>query len=398
MKNLSDIDVEGKVCLTRVDFNSPLDENNNLLDDTRIKAHAKTIKHIADNKGKVIVIAHQGRPGSSDFTKLEFHAESLQKILGNNYNVNYTPFTHGTEVETLINSLNSGNILVLENVRMVENEMKEKSAEEHAKDPYIKSLAKVGEIFVNDAFSAAHRSHASLVGFTKLMPSVAGLIMEHEVVNLQRVVDNPEKPCVFILGGIKPEDSFKVAEHVLENDIADFVLTGGTISQLLLISMEISLGESTIRFLEKKKLLRFLETAKNLYKRFGEQVKTQIDFAVDEGGRRVYSLADLPLDAPILDIGDQTIEEYAKIIEQASTIVLNGPMGKFEEPGFEKGTLAVFKAMEKSHGFSLAGGGHSVSIIEKNNIKLSYVSTAGKALIQFLMGSKLPAIKALNKK
>ena len=299
--------MEGKVCLTRVDFNSPLDENNNLLDDTRIKAHAKTIKHIADNKGKVVVIAHQGRPGSSDFTKLEAHAESLQKILGNNYNVSYTPYTHGPEVEALIKSLDLGNILVLENVRMVENEMKKKSAEEHANDPYIKSLAKVGNIFVNDAFSAAHRSHASLVGFTVLMPSVAGLIMEREVVNLQRVVDNPEKPCVFILGGIKPEDSFKVAEYVLENDITDSVLTGGAISQLLLIAMNKSLGKPSMNFLEKKKLLQYLETAKKLSDRFGKQIKTQTDFAVDEGGRKVYSLEDLPLNAPILDIGDQTI-------------------------------------------------------------------------------------------
>lgn len=398
MRTLSAIDVEGKVCLTRVDFNSPLDENNNLLDTTRIKAHAKTIKRIADNKGKVIVIAHQGRPGSSDFTKLKFHAESLQKILGNTYNVDYTPITHGPKVEVKITSLDSGDILVLENVRMIENEMNNKSAQEHAKDPYIKSLAKVGDVFVNDAFSAAHRSHASLVGFTKLMPSVAGLIMEHEVANLQRVVDNPEKPCVFILGGIKPEDSFKVAEYVLENDIADSVLTGGTISQLLLLSMEKPLGESTINFLERKKLLRFLETAEKLYNRFTNQIKTQVDFAVDKGGRKLYSLADLPLDAPILDIGDQTIKEYAKIIEQASTIVLNGPMGKFEESEFEKGTVAVFRAMEKSNGFSLAGGGHSVSIIEKNNINLSYVSTAGKALILFLMGSKLPAIEALDTK
>ncbi|UCG00445.1 MAG: phosphoglycerate kinase [Candidatus Heimdallarchaeota archaeon] len=396
MKTLSDIDVKGKVCLTRVDFNSPLDENNNLLDTTRIKAHAKTIKRISDNKGKVVVIAHQGRPGSSDFTKLKLHAENLQEILGKNYNISYSPFTHGPEAEILINSLNSGNILVLENVRMVENEMKNRPAEEHAKDPYIKSLAKVGDIFVNDAFSAAHRSHASLVGFTTLMPSVAGLIMEHEVVNLQRVVDNPEKPCIFILGGIKPEDSFKVGEYVLENNIADSVLTGGTISQLLLLAMEKPLGESTMNFLEKKKLLQFLETAKNLYRRFGEQIKTQFDFAVDEGGRKLYSLGDLPLDSPILDIGDQTIEEYARIIERASTIVLNGPMGKFEQSGFENGTLAVFKAMEKSNGFSLAGGGHSVSIIEKNDIKLSYVSTAGGAMIQFLMGKPLPAIIALN--
>ncbi len=396
MRSLSDIDIEGKVCLTRVDLNSPLDDEKNIIDTTRIKAHAHTIKYIADLKGKVVVIAHQGRPGSVDFSSLESHAVKLQNILGNSYKNDFIPHTHGSDVESRIKSMNAGEILVLENVRMVREETIDKTAREHAKEPYIQSLARVGQIFVNDAFSAAHRSHASLVGFTVLMPSVAGLIMEREVKTLQRVVEYPEKPCVFILGGIKPEDSFKVAEHVLANDVADSVLTGGAISQLLLIAIGKVLGKSTIDFLEKKKLLRFLEVAKKLFKRFSKQIKTQIDFAVDEGGRTLFSLDDLPLDTPILDIGDETIEEYTKIIERASTIVLNGPMGKFEEPSFGKGTLAILKAMEKSNGFSLAGGGHSVSIIEKNKIELSYVSTAGGAMIQFLMGKPLPAIKALN--
>lgn len=396
MRTLSEVDVEGKVCLTRVDLNCPLDEEKIILDSTRIKAHAETIRYIADLNGKVIVIAHQGRPGSSDFSSLKLHALELQKILGNNYSVDFIPNTHGPEVESRIKSMNVGEILVLENVRMVKEEIINKSAKEHATEPYIQSLARVGDIFVNDAFSAAHRSHASLVGFTLLMPSVAGLIMEREVTNLQRVIENPKKPCVFILGGIKPEDSFKVAKHILANGIADSVLTGGTISQLLLIAMGETLGKTTIDFLEKKNLLKFLEEAKNLFNQYSNQIKAQIDFAIDDGGRKVYSLDDLPLDAPILDIGDQTIEEYSEIIERASTIVFNGPMGKFEELGFEKGTLEVFKAMSKSKGFSLAGGGHSVSIIEKNNIELSYVSTAGGAMIQFLMGKPLPAIIALN--
>ncbi|MFX1286251.1 MAG: phosphoglycerate kinase [Promethearchaeota archaeon] len=396
MRALSEINVEGKVCLTRVDLNCPLDDERNILDTTRIKAHAETIKYIADLKGKVVVIAHQGRPGSSDFSSLEAHSNNLQQIVGDKYKVDFFPQTHGPEVEARINTMNAGDILVLENVRMVEGETANKTAEEHSKSPYIKSLAKVGEIFVNDAFSAAHRSHMSLVGFTAILPSVAGLIMEREVNNLQRVVDNPEKPCTFILGGIKPEDSFKVAEYVLKNDVADIVLTGGVISQLLLIVLGNSLGDQTYDFLAKKKLLQFIEPAKNLIKQFGERVRVQSDFAVDEGGRKLYSMKDLPLDSPILDIGDQTINEYRTIILESATTVLNGPMGKFEEPGFEKGTLEVFKAMSGSKGFSLAGGGHSVSIIEKNNIKLSYVSTAGGAMIQFLMGKPLPAILALN--
>jgi phosphoglycerate kinase len=395
MKSLLDIEVTNNVYLIRVDLNCPYLDGK-IKDYTRIKTHSKTIKHIAEHKGKAVVIAHQGRPGSTDFHNLQQHTEILQMILGSSFKVEFCPYTHGSEVEKSIRKMNAGDILVLENVRMVETEMNNKSAEEHAQEPYIQSLAKVGDIFVNDAFSAAHRSHGSLVGFTTLLPSVAGLIMEQEVTNLQRVVKNPKKPCVFILGGIKPDDSFNIADYVLERNIANTVLTGGTVSQLILVAKGKSLGEPVIDFLKKKELINFIDIAKVLQDKFQDQIKVQTDFAVDEGGRKIYSLEDLPLNAPILDIGDQTIEDYTEIVEQASTVVLNGPMGKFEESGFEKGTLEIIKAMERSKGFSLAGGGHSVSIIEQHNIQLSYVSTAGKALLQFLMGKILPAIEALD--
>ncbi|MHA2073790.1 MAG: phosphoglycerate kinase [Candidatus Hodarchaeales archaeon] len=396
MRTLSDIDLENKICLVRVDLNCPLDEHKEILDVTRIKAHSKTIKYIADRKGKVVVIAHQGRPGSADFSSLKLHTKSLQKILGESYEVNFYPHTHGLEAEKSIKRMNSGDILVLENVRNVQQEMLNKNPEEHSKNPYVVSLAKVGQIFVNDAFSAAHRSHISLVGFTTLMPSIAGLIMEKEVTNLQKVVDNPEKPCVFVLGGIKPEDSLKIIDYVLSNEIADTVLTGGTVSQILLVASGKSLGKPSMDFLERKKILQFVDNAKELVEKFGNSIKTQSDFATDNGGRRVYSILNLPLDYPILDIGDSTIKEYGDIIKNASTVVLNGPMGKFEDPGFDKGTIGIFEAMGKSKCFSLAGGGHSVSIIEKYKFDLSYVSTAGKALLLFLMGSHLPAIEALN--
>ncbi len=397
MRSLLDFDLSGKICLTRVDFNCPLDDDKNIQDFTRIKAHAETIKAISDNQGKSVIIAHQGRPGSSDFSSLVQHSEKLQSTLSGKYNVDFIEQTHGPAVEQRINKMNHGDILVLENVRQVEGEIQNKLPSEHAKSEYIKSLSKVGEIFINDAFSAAHRSHMSLVGFTGILPSAAGLIMEREVINLQRVVDDPQKPCVFILGGIKPEDSFKVAEHVLSNDIADAVLTGGVISEILLVAMGKSLGEPTMNFLKKKDLLQFIEPAKSLLSKFSDKIEIQQDFAVDEGGRVNYGMSDLPLSASILDIGGKTIEHYTEIIRNSSTCVLNGPMGKFEDPEFAKGTLEVFKAMSKSQGFSLAGGGHSISILEKNNIKLSYMSTAGGAMIRFLMGKTLPAINALYK-
>jgi phosphoglycerate kinase len=396
MRTLTDIDLDNKICLIRVDFNCPLDTDKKILDITRIKAHSKTIKYIADHNGKCVVIAHQGRPGSTDFSSLTSHAKVLQDILGSSYKVNFCPHTHGYKAIAQIERTERKEILVLENVRMVKDETTNKIPEDQAKSPYVESLATVGQIFVNDAFSAAHRSHVSLVGFTTILPSVAGLIMEQEINNLQKVVDNPEKPCVFILGGIKPDDSLNIIDYVLVNDIADTILTGGTVSQIMLVARGAHLGKPSLDFLEKKNILQFADKAKMLNEQFGDSIKTQIDFAVADNGRKIFSLDELPLEKPILDIGDKTIEKYSEIIEKASTIVLNGPMGKFEDAGFDKGTISIFEAMGKSSGFSLAGGGHSVSIIEKNQIQLSYVSTAGKALLLFLMGSHLPAIEALN--
>ena len=396
MRTILDIPVVDKVCLTRVDFNCPLNESKEILDYTRIKAHAETIKFLADKEAKVVVIAHQGRPGSADFSSLAEHTKKLQLILSSDYNIDFLHYTHGTKVEQRINKLKKGDILVLENVRELEEEIQNKSPQEHAKSDYIKSLSKIGDIFVNDAFSAAHRSHMSLVGFTWIIPSAAGLIMNKEITNLQRVVDSPKKPCTFILGGIKPEDSFKVADYVLKNNIADNVLTGGVISEVLLIAMGKKLGKPTMNFLEKKNLLKFVEPAYKLINNFKGRVKVQIDFAVDENGRTNYKIDDLPLSSAILDIGDETISQYKVIIQNSLTCVFNGPMGKFEVPEFKKGTVEVFKSMSLSKGFSLAGGGHSISILEKENIKLSYVSTAGGAMIRFLMGKTLPAIEALE--
>ena len=396
MRTILDIPVADKVCLTRVDFNCPLNELKEIMDYTRIKANAETIKFLADKEAKVVVIAHQGRPGSADFSSLAEHTKKLQLILSSDYNIDFLPFTHGTKVEQRINKLKKGDILVLENVRELEEEIQNKSPQEHAKSDYIKSLSKIGDIFVNDAFSAAHRSHMSLVGFTWIIPSAAGLIMNKEITNLQRVVDSPKKPCTFILGGIKPEDSFKVADYVLKNNIADNVLTGGVISEVLLIAMGKKLGKPTMNFLEKKNLLKFVEPASKLINNFKGRVKVQIDFAVDENGRTNYKIDDLPLSSAILDIGDETISQYKVIIQNSLTCVFNGPMGKFEESEFKKGTVEVFKSMSLSKGFSLAGGGHSISILEKENIKLSYVSTAGGAMIRFLMGKTLPAIEALE--
>jgi phosphoglycerate kinase len=302
MKSLLNVKLENKICLTRVDFNCPLDDQRKILDTTRIKAHAETIKHISDHLGKPVVIAHQGRPGSPDFSSLEEHAEKLQEILGPKYRVEFITQTHGSGVEIHIKAMNIGEILVLENVRQLKTEMAHKTAEEHATDSYISSLASIGDIFVNDAFSAAHRSHMSLVGFPQLLPSYPGLIMEREIINLQRVVDSPEKPCVFVMGGIKPEDSFKVAEHVLSQNIADYILTGGGVSLILLKAQEYSLGDKNEEFLRHTGLLKFVDIAQRLTNLFPERIKAQSDFACLDGGRRTYEFEDLSVIKPLKNI------------------------------------------------------------------------------------------------
>ncbi|HIE18764.1 TPA: phosphoglycerate kinase [Candidatus Bathyarchaeota archaeon] len=397
---LDDVNVEGKTVLVRVDFNSPVDpETKKLLDDTRIRAHAETtLKELSEKGAKVVVLAHQGRPGDPDFIPLEQHAERLGEVLGKP--VKYVDDLYGEEARQAIRELKNGEILVLKNTRTYPDERRSKTPEEHAKSEFIKKLAPLADLFVNDAFSAAHRSHASVVGFTAVLPSVAGRIMERELKALSRVLESPEKPCVFILGGAKADDSLKISQYVLKNNIADYVLTGGITGHLFLAATEVDLGKSNMELLEKQKVLDLIPGIKNLMAEHPGKIKVPIDVAVEVGGKRKeLPVKDLPTEYPIFDIGTETIEEYSEIIKEAKSIVISGPPGVYEREEFLKGTKGILEAVAESGAFSLVGGGHTVAAVQELglNDKMSYISTAGGALIEFLMGSKLPAVVALEK-
>ena len=397
---LDDFDVKDKTVLVRVDFNSPVDpETKKVLSDTRIRAHGETtIKELAEKGAKVVILAHQGRPGEPDFISLEQHAEILGKILGKP--VKFVDDVYGEKAQKAIRELKSGEILVLDNVRKFPGERKKATPEEHSKSELVMNLAPLADIFVNDAFAAAHRAHASIVGFTVLLPSAAGRIMERELKALSKVLESPEKPCVYILGGAKADDSLQISKYVLDNNIADHVLTGGITGHLFLVARGYDLGKPNMELLEKKELMGLVPGIKELMEKYPGKIETPVDLAVEvEGKRKEITVEELPTEHPIYDIGTKTIEKYSQIISNAKSIVFSGPPGVYEKEEFLKGTKGLFEAIASSNAFSLIGGGHSVAAVHSLGLadKMSYISTAGGALIEFLMGKELPGVAALEK-
>ncbi len=397
---LDDFDFKGKTALVRVDFNSPIDPNTKkILDDTRIKAHGEsTIKELSEKGAKVVILAHQGRPGDPDFTPLKEHAENLARIVGKP--VKYADDVYGEKAQKAIKELENGEILVLENVRTFADEQKKGTPEEHAKTEMVRKLAPLADVFVNDAFAAAHRAHVSIVGFTAVLPSVAGRIMERELKALGKVVHNPEKPCVYILGGAKADDSLKISQYVLKNQVADHVLTGGVVGHLFLSAKGVDLGKPNMELLEKKELMGLVPGIRELMKDYPGKIEVPTDLAVEENGKRLEILTnELPTNYPIFDIGAETVKKYSDIIEGAKSIVISGPMGVFENKEFAYGTKKTFDAIAESKAFSLVGGGHTIAAVEELGLanKMGYVSTAGGALIEFLMGGQLPGVVALEK-
>jgi len=398
-KTIDDFQVKDKVVLVRVDFNSEIDPaTKNVTSDVRIKAHAETtIKELAEKGAKTVILAHQGRKGDPDYTPLKQHAEILGKIL--KCPVKYVNDVFGDKAKTAIKALKGGEILVLENVRSWDQETKTKTVDEAAKTDLVKNLAPLADLFVNDAFAAAHRGHASMVGFTAVLPSAAGRIMERELKSLSRALEQPEHPCVYVMGGAKADDALEISKYVLDSKIADFVLVGGVTSQLFLAAKGVDLGKKTMDFLAKKELTQFMPGIKELLSKYPDKVVLPEDVALDDGGKRKEIMVSmLPTELSIFDIGKKTVDKFGKIIASAKAIVVSGPMGVYENKEFNYGTKGVFTAIANSKAFSLAGGGNTIAAIEEYGVskKIGYISTAGGALIEFLMGKKLPGVVALE--
>ena len=395
---LDDFDVENKTVLLRVDFNLPLDKKTfEILDTTRIKLVLPTIQELIEKNAKIVILAHQGRKGSWDFISMEKHAKALQKLLGKE--VKFVDDIYGEKATNAIKNLENKEILFLDNVRKFSEEAEKKSAEEHAKSELVQSLYPLADIFVNDAFAAAHRAQCSLIGFTNVLPSCAGRLMEKELATLEKVVKNPEKPCIFLFGGAKFSDVIVTIEHVLANKTADKILLTGLPANAFLKAEGYNLGEKNESALLEEGKTEHFEEIKKVLATFSDDIYLPVDFAVSENEKRKeINLNDLPSDYNLFDIGEKTIEKFEEILTTAKTVFLSGPCGVFENPLFKKGTEKIFKFVADSEAFSIVGGGHTVAAVEQLSLreKISHISTGGGSLEKFMMGEKLVVVEALK--
>ena len=408
---VDDLKVKDKTILLRVDINAPIVDGK-IEGKDRIEAAAATVDHIASKGAKVVILAHQGRKGDADFTSLREHAEVLDSFT--KCKVHFVGTPPGTPVEqygdhiwgekalSAIKTLKPGEALMLENVRALDDETKKGKAADHAAAPFVKALASAAQGYVNDAFSAAHRAQASLVGFTELLPSAAGLTMDRELTALAQAVDAPEPPAVYFLGGSKPEDSINVMKANFSKGTLDTALLGGLVANLFLLARGHEIGKPSHELLEKKGILQLLPQVEDLLEAYDAQIVTPVDVVVKDGHGNPQTLwvEDLPVNHPILDIGPETIQMYVEEIEGAGSLMMNGPAGLYEEKPYDKGTRAVLEAFARTDAFSLLGGGHTITAIGEFDLTFEdfgYVSLAGGALMSYLTGETLPAVEALKK-
>jgi len=392
---MDDIILDKKRVLVRVDFNSPMDPSGNILDDKRVKSHLETLRALEDSR--VVLMAHQSRAGKKDFTTLEAHAKLASKQLRRD--IVYVDDIFGSHARDMIKSLEPGEMLLLENTRFYAEENMNRSPADHAKSHMVKRLAPLFDLFINDAFAVSHRSHLSVVGFTEVLPSIAGILMDKEIDALDKGLQGNEHPTVFALGGTKADDSIKVTQNVLNRGGADRVLTSGVVAMVFMMAAGMEVGETNRKFVADQEYLDQIPIAAQLLKDYSGKIAIPKDVALDKQGDRIETGIDkLPDDLAIADIGLETIVDYCKELKEAKVTVLNGSAGIFEKEKFKLGTAELLKAATQS-GYSIAGGGHTVAAIEQLGLepKFSHVSIGGGASITYLSGDPLPGIEALKK-
>lgn len=391
-KSVKDIDVKGKVVFCRVDFNVPM-KDGQVTDDTRIRAALPTIAYLAEQGAKVVLASHLGRPKGEVVEELRLNAvaEKLQELSGKN--VVKTDEAYGDTVKAEIAKLEEGGVLLLENVRFYPGEEKN--------DPELaKAFADLADIYVNDAFGAAHRAHASTEGIAKHIPAVAGFLMEKELEVLGKALSNPERPFTAIIGGAKVRDKIGVIQNLL--DKVDNLIIGGGLAYTFIKALGHDVGKS---LLEEDKIdlaKSFLDQAKEKGVNFYVPVDIVVadDFSND-ANTKIVPIDSIPSDWEGLDAGPKSREIYADVIKNSKLVIWNGPMGVFELDAFAGGTKAVGEALAESKDtYSIIGGGDSAAAVEKFGLadKMSHISTGGGASLEFMEGKELPGVVALNDK
>lgn len=387
-KTVTDLDVKGKKVFVRVDFNVPM-KDGVIKDDTRIRAAIPTIEYLIKNGASVILASHLGRPkgGPEAQFSLKHVAEHLGKLLGKP--VAFVDDCVGPKVEAAAAALKAGDVLVLENTRFYPGE--EKNDQDLAK-----GMAKLADLYVNDAFGTAHRAHASTEGVARYLPAVAGFLLEKEIKYLGAAIENPKRPFVAILGGAKISDKIGVIKNLLQK--ADIILIGGGMANTFFKAQGYEMADSLVE-------ADALETAKEILKISGNKLRLPVDVVLAdkfeaEAAKKTQDAGDVPAGWRVLDIGPKSIEAFAKALKGAGTVVWNGPMGVFEFPEFAKGTFGVAQAVADCGAISIIGGGESVAAIQQSGLadKITHISTGGGASLEMLEGLVLPGVAALQDK
>jgi len=383
----NEFDYNNKSVAIRVDLNLPYNSKTKKLSETiRLREHVKTIKELQNRNARIVVLAHQGRKGKEDFISLEKHVCLLEKYLGK---VKFIKFGENFDQ---VRKMKEGEIILLDNVRFYDDETEDKDIVEHSKSKLTGDLAPYIDYFILDAFSVAHRNHASVVGFSSVKPCICGPVFENELKNLEEFVKKLEnsKSC-FILGGAKPKEPVDLIKNWIEKDVN--ILTTGIISLLFLTARGYKLGE-TENFLIEKGYFKHIDEIKKLD---CDKIKTPIDLGIlKEDKRTDIPIKDMPVEERILDIGKNTVKYYKKLIDTSKVVCMKGTAGVYEKKNFEFGTKKLFDFLGKN---SLIGGGNTTDALEKLKInfgKFGYVSLGGGAFVEFLCKKKLPGIEGLE--
>lgn len=402
INTLDDFDFKEKTVLCRIDINEPVNRQTGaILDTTRIKACLPTIEELSNRGAKVVLMAHQG----SDIEYQNFyttfpHSNVLSEMLKRE--VIFVEDVCGPYAREKILSLKKGQILLLDNVRYIAEEQTlfelklNLTHQQQADTLVVKKLAPLADYYVCDAFAAAHRSQPSLCGFEQVLPSAMGRLFEKEYAAVTELMQCPKRPCTFLLGGSKVADAFMVIEKVFENGTADKVLTGGLVSNIFFAAMGKKIG---LDFIKKTNNYRFIEKALELQNKYKEKIVLPSDCAYVKDNKRYEAYIDqIPYNVQITDIGRVTATIYNEILKNDGTVFVNGPMGVFEKEESKLGTETVFNSLAKTKAYTIAGGGDTIAALKKFGVDkdISFISTGGGALLQFLSGEELPVIKALR--
>ena len=393
-KTIRDIDLKGKRVLIRCDFNVPLDSNQNITDDTRIRAALPTLEYLVTQGAKVVVMSHLGRPkgkAAAEFS-LAPVAVRLAELLGKQVEFADSDVVVDDSVKEKVVALKDGDVLLLQNVRF--------RKEETDNEPgFAKELASLGDVFVQEAFGTAHRAHASTAGVADYLPCVSGFLIEKEVKFLGSALQNPQRPFVAIMGGAKVGDKIKVIENLLTK--VDTLIIGGGMSYTFYKAMGLEIGKSILDAdnIDLAKMLLEKATSLNVKLLLPVDIVCADEFSND-AKYQTYSRDQIPSDMMGLDIGEETVKLYSEEIAKAKTVVWNGPMGVFEMENFAKGTKAIAEALATSDATTIIGGGDSAAAVEQFGLadKMSHISTGGGASLEFLEGKILPGISIIEEK